>query len=227
MRASCNVFSQHFGHKYGVVAGDASAAATELGAECREAGPERRPEFFRATTARFLDELVPPAELRRLRDDPSGFDLDYWRRGAELGWTSLLVAEQDGGGSISGEGLVDLTLVAHEFGMHASPGPLVPANLVAAALSDTGTHGDVLAAVLAGSSIVTWCGGAPRFDSTGGVAIDVRDGDVVLDGLARPVESAAVADQILATGRTGTGSPRCSSQPTRRGSRSSPCTRSI
>ena len=162
-------------------------------------------EFFRATTARFLDELVPPAELRRLRDDPTGFDLDYWRRGAELGWTSLLVSEQDGGGSISGEGLVDLTLVAHEFGMHASPGPLVPANLVAAALSDTGTHGDVLADVLAGSSIATWCGGAPRFDSTGGVAIDVRDGDVVLDGLARPVESAAAADQILVTGRTGDG----------------------
>ena len=162
-------------------------------------------EFFRATTARFLDELVPPAKLRRLRDDPNGFDVDYWRRGAELGWTSLLVAEQDGGGSISGEGLVDLTLVAHEFGMHASPGPLVPANLVAAALSDTGTHGDVLAAVLAGSSIVTWCGGAARFDSTGGVAIDVRDSDVVLDGRARPVESASAADQILVTGRTGDG----------------------
>ena len=37
-------------------------------------------EFFRATTARFLDELVPPAELRRLRDDPTGFGLDYWQQ---------------------------------------------------------------------------------------------------------------------------------------------------
>ncbi len=34
------------------------------------------------------------AELRRLRDDPAGFDPTYWRRGAELGWTSLLVSEE-------------------------------------------------------------------------------------------------------------------------------------
>ncbi len=48
-------------------------------------------EFFRETTARFLAERVPVAELRRLRDDPAGFADDYWRQGAELGWTSLLV----------------------------------------------------------------------------------------------------------------------------------------
>ena len=101
-------------------------------------------EFFRATTARFLDEFVPPAELRRSARRPDGFDRDYWRRGAELGWTSLLVSEDDGGGSISGDGLVDLTLVAHEFGAHAAPGPLVSANLVAAALSRAGAHAEVL-----------------------------------------------------------------------------------
>src|SRR5687768_339333 len=82
-------------------------------------------EFFQATTARFLDEHAEVAELRRLRDDASGFKRDYWRRGVELGWTSLLVSEHDGGVSISGRGLVDLTLVAYEFGRHAAPGPLV------------------------------------------------------------------------------------------------------
>ncbi len=91
-------------------------------------------EFFRATTARFLTELVPPAQLRAQRDDPAGFDLDYWRRGAELGWTSLLVSEADGGGSISDDGLVDLSIIAYEFGAHAAPAPLVPSNIVAAAL---------------------------------------------------------------------------------------------
>src|SRR5581483_9573784 len=59
-------------------------------------------EFFRATTARFLAELAPVDELRRRRDDAVGFDPDYWKRGAELGWTSLLVSEENGGGSISG-----------------------------------------------------------------------------------------------------------------------------
>ena len=35
--------------------------------------PTSDQEFFRETTARFLDELVPVGELRRLRDDPVGF----------------------------------------------------------------------------------------------------------------------------------------------------------
>ena len=107
-------------------------------------------EFFRDTTARFLTEHAPVSELRRLRDDPAGFTAAYWAQGAELGWTSLLVAEAHGGGTISGDGLVDLTLVAHEFGRHAAPGPLVPVNVVAAALSDADTTGDRWTDVLAG-----------------------------------------------------------------------------
>src|SRR3954452_14715710 len=115
--------------------------------------------FFHETTARFLRELVPVGERRRLRDDPAGFDPDYWKRGAELGWTSLLVAEEHGGGSISGTGVVDLTLVAHEFGHAAAPGPLATTNVVASALSEHGVHLDVLGNVLAGTSIASWCQG--------------------------------------------------------------------
>ncbi len=78
-------------------------------------------EFFRQTTAKFLESQAPIDEVRRLRDDPAGFKPDYWRRGAELGWTSLVVSEEQGGGTISGAGVVDLTVLAHEFGRHASP----------------------------------------------------------------------------------------------------------
>src|SRR5688572_17376133 len=103
-------------------------------------------EFFRDTTRRFLDDHVPAAEVRRLRDEPAGFDPAYWRRGAELGWTSLLVGEADGGGSISDHGLVDLTLVADAFGRHAAPGPLIPTNVVAGALGEV--DGDRWAGVI-------------------------------------------------------------------------------
>ena len=149
--------------------------------------------FFRDTTARYLDERAPVGELRRLRDDPAGYDEKFWRGGAELGWTSLLVDEAHGGGTISGDGLVDLTLVAYEFGRHAAPGPLIPTNLVAAALSATGAAGDVLADVLAGDAVASWV--APG----GQTAVDVRaDGDdVVVDGVARPAESAAEATHVL------------------------------
>lgn len=166
-------------------------------------------QFFRETTARFLGELAPVAELRRLRDEPAGFDADYWRRGAELGWTSLLVAEAHGGGSISGSGLADLALVAHEFGSRAAPGPLLPTNVVAAALSAAGDpHPEVLAGLLAGTAIATWAfGEPPPGDALGHVALTItEDGtDLVLDGAKRPVESADVAGHLLVTGRTGDG----------------------
>ena len=164
--------------------------------------------FFRETTARFLGELVPVGEVRRLRDDPVGFDLDYWRRGAELGWTSLLVGEEHGGGSISGNGLVDLTIVAHEFGRHAAPGPLVPTNVVAGALSAADAQPDLLAGLLSGEAIATWCHAeGPPDDALGAGTLDIRaDGDgFVLNGAKRPVESAGVASHLLVTGRTGDG----------------------
>ena len=81
-------------------------------------------EFFRETTAKFLEQEMPAEAVRRLRDEPAGFDLAYWRQGCELGWTSLLVAEEHGGGSLSGSGVVDLSLVAHEFARTPRPVPL-------------------------------------------------------------------------------------------------------
>jgi alkylation response protein AidB-like acyl-CoA dehydrogenase len=166
-------------------------------------------ELFSETTAKLLDELVPVGELRRLRDDPVGFGRDYWRRGAELGWTSLLVGEDHGGGSIGDSGLVDLALVAYQFGRHAAPGPLAVTNVVAATLSETGHAGDeVIGALVSGVSTATWClGEPPPNDRLGSTTLEVRveGGDAVLNGVKRPVESAAGADLLLVTGRTGPG----------------------
>ena len=165
-------------------------------------------EFFQRTTARFLDGNVPVTELRRLRDDPAGFASDYWRRGAELGWTSLLVSERDGGVAVSSSGLVDLTLVAYEFGRHAAPGPLVSSNIVASALSAASADPELIAGLLDGTSIGSWCfaEGAPN-DGLGSTSFDIKvDGsELVLNGVKRPVESADQASLFLVTGRTGAG----------------------
>jgi alkylation response protein AidB-like acyl-CoA dehydrogenase len=166
-------------------------------------------DFFRENTARFLEEFAPASELRRLRNDPAGFDREYWRRGAELGWTSLLVNEEHGGGTISDEGLVDLALLAYEFGRHAAPGPLVASNVVAATLStEAGGHSDILRDLVAGTSVGTWCFAEPRpNDRLGQVALEIRvDGsEIVLNGVKRPVEAAGQADHLLVTGRSETG----------------------
>jgi alkylation response protein AidB-like acyl-CoA dehydrogenase len=173
--------------------------------------PSEDQEFFRQTTERFLVEHAPPDELRRLRDDAAGFDRAYWRRGAELGWTSLLVDEAHGGGTISGAGLVDLSLLAYEFGHHAAPGPLHATNVVAGALSEHGAPGpqaEVLADLVSGESIATWCvpgSGARPASSPAGVELE-RDGDgLVVRGTVGPVEHAGQADHFLVTARDGAG----------------------
>ena len=49
-------------------------------------------EFLRDTTAKFLADQVPEAVLRRFAGDiPGDFEAAYWRRGADLGWTSRRV----------------------------------------------------------------------------------------------------------------------------------------
>ncbi|WP_018500636.1 acyl-CoA dehydrogenase family protein [Parafrankia discariae] len=162
-------------------------------------------EVLREATARYLADRVPAEAVRRLRHDPAGFEADYWQGGAELGWTSLLVGEEQGGGSISGSALVDLTLVAHEFGLRAAPGPLAAANAVAAALGAAGpAHSAVLADILSGATVAAWClGGPPPLDGLDSVGLALRvDGDdLVLDGVSRPVESAAQAGHLLVAAR--------------------------
>jgi alkylation response protein AidB-like acyl-CoA dehydrogenase len=171
-------------------------------------------EFLRDTTSRFLADRVPSSALRQLRQDPVGYDADYWRRGAELGWTSLLVAEERGGGSISDRPVVDATLLAYEFGHHAAPGPFLPCNVVAGALGDAGDEaGEAGAALLRdlleGSAVAGWAfaEGHPAGHLPGGLTLDITvdGGDVVVDGTKRPVESAASAGALLVTGRTGDG----------------------
>src|ERR1700677_4099567 len=163
-------------------------------------------QFFRETTDRFLTEQVPPDTLRGLRHDPVGYDPAYWRRGAELGWTSLLVSEEHGGGTISDSGLADAGLVAYEFGRHAAPGPLAVVNVVAATLGAHDTAPEVLAGLLSGEAIATWC--APTFGPAGWQAtIDARrdESDLVLTGEARIVESAGQAGHLLVTCNDGAG----------------------
>lgn len=163
-------------------------------------------EMLRDTTGRFLTERVPLARLRKQRDDPAGFDPDYWRAGAELGWTMLLVDEDSGGGSVSGNGAVDLSMIAYEFGKHAAPGPLVDCNVVAAALSGaTGAlQQAALGGLLTGETIAASCLGAAPWQNPGEAGIRVtRDGDdVLIDGTVKPAESAAQAGYLLVTGRS-------------------------
>ena len=161
-------------------------------------------ELLRETTANFLDRTCPVSTVREWAEkEPSGFPDAWWQQGAALGWTSLLVSEADGGGSVSGHGVLDLTLVAEEMGRRVSPGPLLPTNVVAAALSEYGTDEQKtrhLPGILSGEAIATWClgevGASGLPDAITFEAV-LQGGEFVLTGRKGAAQAAAESDLFL------------------------------
>src|ERR1700753_1619010 len=151
-------------------------------------------KIFAETTRSYLADTCPTSALREKRDDGDGFHRSCGQQGAEFGWTSLLVDEKDGGGSISGRGVKDLTLLGFEFGRFAAPGPLASANVVVGALARSGSDehkSGLLAELIAGEKLGTWAFGEPRpNDGFGTVTLEAtRSGDgYVLSGRKLPVE---------------------------------------
>jgi alkylation response protein AidB-like acyl-CoA dehydrogenase len=168
-------------------------------------------ELFVETTRRFLETESPLTKVRDLATDEIGFDRAYWRRGAELGWTALLVPEELGGGTIGGAGLLDLVLVAEEVGRLVAPGPLLPVNVVASAIARAGAPGpqaEVLGGLVSGDLVATWAFAeqGATWDAGGVQLMATQAGDGwVLNGAKTFVQDAAAADWLLVTARTGDG----------------------
>ncbi len=85
--------------------------------------------------ARRAMEEIDGDELRRLADDPVGFDAGHWARLVELGWTGMLQPD-------SGAGLLEMCIVLEQMGRVPLPGPFfssaVYATLAARALGAEG-----------------------------------------------------------------------------------------
>jgi alkylation response protein AidB-like acyl-CoA dehydrogenase len=169
--------------------------------------------LLQSAAAEFLEKTCPVGASRALHDAGRSFDRETWRRGAELGWASLIVPEKLGGGSVSGEGLVDATVIAEQFGRLAAPGPFLAVNVVAAALAEAtnaGAHAELIQRLLTGEAIGTWACHAPDrgWDPAAGAVGAAADGDGYrLTGVHEPVEAAADADVFLVLARTPTRTP--------------------
>jgi alkylation response protein AidB-like acyl-CoA dehydrogenase len=168
-------------------------------------------EFFRDTTRRFLESEVPLTSVRELFESTHGFERDWWRKAAELGWTSLFAPEENGGGSLSGNPTQDAVIVAEEMGRMVAPGPFLPVNVVIAALGSDGTDEQksaLLPGLLSGETVATWAFAEPRGSwDTEGVSLtaEANDDVVVLRGAKAYVEAAGAADTFLVTARDGEG----------------------
>ncbi|MDG4860849.1 acyl-CoA dehydrogenase family protein, partial [Streptomyces sp. T-3] len=84
----------------------------------------------------WVARAVPPEEVRKLLDAPSGGGRPaYWDGFAEQGLLGVHLAEEHGGG---GGELLDLAVVLEEAGRAALPGPCLASALASAVLARAG-----------------------------------------------------------------------------------------
>lgn len=157
--------------------------------------------LFASTAQAFLDKEASLETVRRLHAEDVSFDAAWWQRAAELGWASLLVPEELGGGSVSGNGLADLALVAEQIGRTVAPGPLHPVSVVLAGLVEAPEgHEDIIESLIGGESVASWAVYEP------GRALDTRASATTatptgsgyrIDGVKDRVEAGGECDVLL------------------------------
>ena len=152
----------------------------------------------------FVAEHAPVSHLRALRDanDATGFSRDLWKQFAEMGFTGILIGEDQGG---LGLGHVEAGVVLEEIGRNLSPSPFLSTSVAAVeALRGTGHAGRWFPGILSGETVAA-------------LAIDERakHGDAValkaersgngfrLTGRKQFVAHGHVADLLIVSARTG------------------------
>jgi alkylation response protein AidB-like acyl-CoA dehydrogenase len=167
--------------------------------------------LFASTTQAFLQKEVPLSRVRELHAAGVSFDQAWWQRAAELGWTGLLVPEELGGGSVSGNGVADLAMVAEQLGKTVAPGPLYPVSTVLAGLVDCAehdTHANVVEALVSGATVASWAvyepgqGWAPHRPALTATAMSSKTGSGYrIDGVKDRVEAGAQSGLLLVVAR--------------------------
>ncbi|MET0701919.1 MAG: acyl-CoA dehydrogenase family protein [Mycobacterium sp.] len=159
--------------------------------------------LFASTTQSFLEKEASLSRVRQLHDEGLSFDPSWWQRAAELGWASLLVPEELGGGSVSGDGVKDLALVAELIGKTVAPGPLHPVSTVLAGLADAGNsdqHAELIEALVSGAAVASWAvyePGQAWAPFAPGLTATRTDGGYRLDGVKDRVEAGGESSVLL------------------------------
>jgi len=159
--------------------------------------------MLRDTTRDFVAEHAPVSHMRKLRDDKdaTGFSRNLWKSFAEMGFTGILIGEEDGG---LGLGHVDAGIVLEEIGRNLSPSPFLSTAIAAVeALKGSAQAGRWYPGILAGETVAALAidESAKHRDS---VALKAeRSGNGFrLTGKKQFVTHGHVADLIIVAART-------------------------
>jgi alkylation response protein AidB-like acyl-CoA dehydrogenase len=164
--------------------------------------------LFASTAQEFLQKGASLSHVRELHEAGTSFDPEWWQKAAELGWTSLLVPEDLGGGSVSGDGVADLALIAEQIGRTVAQGPLHPVSVVLAGLADASnaqTHSATIESLVSGELVASWAVYEPKgawAPLVAGVTATTTASGYRIDGVKDRVEAGPESGVFLVTAQS-------------------------
>ena len=151
----------------------------------------------------FVADAAPVSHMRALRDadDPTGFSRDLWKQFAEMGFTGILIGEDQGG---LGMGHVEAGVVLEEIGRNLSPSPFLATAVAAVeALKGSAAAARWFPGIVAGETVAALAidEGAKHRDGVGLKAERSGNG-FRLTGAKRFVTHCHTADLLIVAART-------------------------
>jgi alkylation response protein AidB-like acyl-CoA dehydrogenase len=167
--------------------------------------------MLRDATRALLEARAPLPRVRELASTAMGFDPGMWEETAALGWLAMLLPEAHGGAGLGDGGVVAAAVLAEELGRFLHPGPFLGVNVVADAISRSGSEKqrqEILPRLVGGTSVAAWAiaDGPGCWDGAGVSTVAVARGDHhVVRGTKRWVQDGQLARHVLVTCRRGAG----------------------
>ena len=160
-------------------------------------------QMLRDTARDYVGEHAPVSHMRKLRDDKdeAGFSRELWKSFAEMGFTGMLIGEDQGG---LGLGHVEAGVVLEEIGRNLSPSPFLTTAVAAvAALKGSAQADKWFPGIIAGDTVAALAidEGAKHRSSVGMKAERAGNG-FRLTGKKQFVTHGHVADLIIVAART-------------------------
>lgn len=153
------------------------------------------------TLGRYLQQRYPIDDRNRISGSDAGWSCEQWRALAELGIVGALFDEASGG--FGGAGF-DIGVVFEQLGRALVVEPFLGTLMAGRALASAGTFEDLVADVIAGTSIVAFAHQEPQsgYALTAIATTASRDGDRwMLTGAKAVVPQLEAADRIVVSAR--------------------------
>ncbi len=162
--------------------------------------------MLRDSAREFLKSEAPVSHLRKLRDDncKDGFRHALWKQFGEMGFTGILIGEDDGG---LGLGHVEAGVVLEEIGRNLSPSPFLTTAIAGvSALNHGGQHlkDKFFPGILAGETVLALAidEGAKHRPSHIAMQAERSGNGFKLTGQKQFVIQGASADALIVAART-------------------------